>query len=151
LEEVSSGSDYRKGKRQVVQLPSGHKFLIKKPSGKTLTKLLNIFEGEITEADLGEEHVKQLLKSMSPQQIVAFIEDIMASCVLRPKIVSYDTEKDNEVWVEDIDVEDYVKLFEAVMKFSQMTAGGLDEASFPGKGNDRPLSGLNSTPGRPEA
>lgn len=149
MESVSSGSDYRKGKRQVIELPSGFKFLIKKPSGKNLTKLLNVFEGELT--DMGQEHIKELLKNMGTEQITEFIDTIMTSCVLQPKIVDHDTENDNEVWIEDIDAEDYVKLFEAVMKFSQMTEGGLEEVSFPGKGNDRSPSGLDSAPGRPEA
>lgn len=148
MENVSSGSEYRKGKRQVVTLPSGFKFLIKKPSGKNLTKLLNVFEGELT--DMSQEHIKELLKNMGTEQITEFIDTIMTNCVLRPKIVDHETDNDNEVWIEDIDAEDYVKIFEAVMKFSGVTEGGLDEASFPGKGNDRTPNRIDSTPGGPE-
>lgn len=150
---VGAGSNYRKGRRKVVTTLSGAEFTIRKPGAKSLAKQFTSFgksgklptsmediERMVSEENL-EDTVKNVTKKRSVRELMNTMDTLIIDCVVIPKVVDYDTNKDDELWVEDIDIGDYFFLCQEITNFAEVSAEKLKELFRSIKKPNRPNGG----------
>jgi len=124
--EVSTPTDYRKGKTKLLKLPSGHVFEIRKltlPAMMDLMKVLNIDVPAGTPVDQVEGLMKERMeKAQFKEDVIAAVDLIIPKCVIRPKIVPSQVAGENELSIAEIDPADSLELFQSIIEFS-----GLEE------------------------
>ena len=162
---AGKGRAYRDARRITVEAPSGAEFTIRKPSARATTKLLKSYSDtsklpesiediEYMLSDEGmKEAAKEALKERSPEKLEETIETMDAlifNCVVDPKIVAEETDNDDELWVEDIDMPDYFFLSKEIMKLAGVTIEKLRELFRDLGGAIGPTSGDDSDPNAPK-
>jgi len=136
---VTTSKQYRAGKTKEVELPSvledgGHPvFVIRKVPTKILIKLLSALDVKITpdvEAAQLEGQVKEKLKDVDLGKLTAdFLAEIIPVCVVEPKISLDENDKD-AIFIDDLDPEDGLALFDEIFKFQGLTEEAAKERSF---------------------
>lgn len=155
MEEGTTAGEYRAKRRKYVELSQGDKFYIRKPGRKALTEMLGIFGITITKDsaadELLEDEVRQRIEdNLTQEQLARFINLILTGCVVRPKVKFQETEAEGELWIEDIDPEDIMLIFRAVLEFLGIDPETLDELSFRGERDAGSDSGSSGGDLRPE-
>jgi len=149
MEQPTSGSEYRAKRRKLITLPSGDKFLLKKPGKTALVELMDIFGTQVAAdeiADLDYESVVEESKKtpLSSEQLAHLIDILFTHCVLRPKIVFELTDNDNEVWIEEIDPIDTINLLSQLFEWIDLSPERIKETFFrvgQSAGEDNRISG----------
>ena len=124
--KVTSASEYRKGKRTVVELPSGATFEIRKLSPLAFGELLNFIE--VREGATEEETTAKVRG-----EIVNIMKTIIPQCIVTPKIVfdanmtEKEMDKKNIIDFADLDLNDVFVLLDAVYEFSGLTEEAAEE------------------------
>ena len=137
---MEAGSRYREKRRRTVILPTtGEESVIRKPGAKTYTRLFDLFKAEdvsddfdalVTQfEDLTEspELMQSALGKRTIGDLVQLIDVMLIDCVIKPKIVAEYTEKPDELWIEEIELEDYFFWFQQIMEFANITPERLRE------------------------
>lgn len=147
------GKAYRDKRRKEVTAPSGDVYTIRKPGARAFTKQFKdtIGTAEVPEdieyalSEEGmkeaEETVKKELKERTPEELITSMDALILDCVVDPKVVEHETDDDNELWVQDIDLPDYFFLFREITEFAGVTAGKIRELFRDLGGADRTTSG----------
>lgn len=132
--KITSAKKYRKGKTKVIKLPSGSVFKIKKPAGRVMASLLNLFDVKISvNEDLSKEEISQELEGLEFQDKLVNIMDLLIpSCVVDPKISLVETDDEDLLFIDDIEYSDLYSLIDEIMAFSGISKEATDEReSFP--------------------
>jgi len=133
---AGKGRSYREKRRKVVVAPSGDEFTIRKPGARTYTRqfksanemseLPEDIEDMLTDERL-EETAKEVMKQQSPEEMLTSMDTLILACVVSPKVVDHETDNDDELWIQEIDMADYFFLFKEITEFSGVTAEKLRE------------------------
>lgn len=157
---AGKGRAYREKRRKTVEAPSGDKFTIRKPGARAFTRLFEIsgetgempedIEYALSEEGL-REGAKDILSERSPDELVTSMDALILECVIDPKIVADETNNDDELWIEEIDMLDYFFLFREITEFAGVTPEKLRELFRNLEGFGRSTGGNDSSVGGPEA
>jgi len=127
MEKVSSGTEYRKDRIKDFELPSGHTFRIRKPGKAIINQLMEIMQVQI---DPENPPTADDFEVVDVETTAKLLDIVLFSCVVKPKIVTYYTESDDELWLEDVDPIDAIAIVSEVMYWSDLTKEKIDEALF---------------------
>lgn len=135
MEQVTSGAEYRAKRRKVITLPSGDKFLLKKPGKTALVELMDIFGTQIGTDELTELDYESMMadaekEKLSSEQLARLIDVLFVHCILKPKIVFELTDDDNEVWIEEIDPIDTIDLLKQLFEWIDLSPERIKETFF---------------------
>ena len=123
---ITSASEYRKGKRHEVELPSGARFEIRKLSPLAFGELLKFIE--VREGATEEETTAKVRG-----EIVNIMKTIIPQCVVTPTIVfdanmtEEEMDEKNVIDFADLDLNDVFVLLDAVYEFSGLTEEAAEE------------------------
>ena len=124
--DITSASEYRKGKRHVVELPSGATFEIRKLSPLAFGELLNFIE--VREGATEEETTARVRS-----EIVNIMKTIIPQCIVNPTIAfepdmtEEEMDEKNVIDFADLDLNDVFVLLDAVYEFSGLTEEAAQE------------------------
>ena len=130
------GRAYREKRRKTLVAPSGDEFVIRKPGAKTYTRQ---FKGYREPSDLPEdieyaltdegmrESAREALSERSSDELIASMDALIIECVVNPKVVEHETDNDDELWIEEIEMGDYFFLFTEITEFAGVTPEKLRE------------------------
>ena len=116
--EVTTAEEYRRGKQEVVELPSGARFKIRKMSPLEFGKLMEVLGTAANAPD-------SLREAQIRDRIVDVMRVLIPGCVVEPKI-SFES-KEGCLSFEELEVADAMALMDAVYEFSGLAAEDAEE------------------------
>ena len=127
--EITSAKKYREGKTKVVTLPSGDVFMIKKPGGRTMAKVSQLFEINIDLQDnpSKEEIAKELAGLHLQDNLVEIMDLLIPGCVVEPKVSLVETHDEHTLFIDDIEYNDLYALLDEIMAFSGLSEQSMKE------------------------
>lgn len=136
---VTDAGQYRKTRTKLITLPStledgSHPvFRIRRPGAKALMRLYAQLSIESTAGLSREEAVEKSKEYFKTQegreQIIQFLDGILTSCVVEPKIVVGEP-KENALSIDELDIEDQMFILEEILKFAGITEEKAKEREF---------------------
>lgn len=142
MEQPTSGAEYRAKRRKLITLPSGDRFLLKKPGKTALVELMDIFGTQIGASELTELDYETVMadaekEKLSSEQLARLIDVLFINCVLEPKIVFELTDNDDEVWIEEIDPIDTIDLLKQLFEWIDLSPERIKETFFRSRQSSR--------------
>ncbi len=136
--QPTSGAEYRAKRRKLITLPSGDKFLLKKPGKTALVELMKILGAQVAAENVKDLDFESMVEAskevqLSTEQLASLIDLLFAHCVLRPKIVFEYTEEDDEIWIEEIDPIDTTYLFQEIFVWINLSPESVKDTFFRGR------------------
>jgi len=117
VSKVTDANEYRRKVRKIIELPSGAVFEIRKLSPLRMAEVIDIGDGV--------DQVK--IANSIRDNLVTLMRVVIPSCVVRPKIVLYDTDKKGELSFDDLEPDDLYALLDQVYEHSGLGPDEIEE------------------------
>ena len=115
--KITSPKEYLKGQRKKITLPSGAVFEIRKLSPIAFGEILKI-TGPETARDMDD---------VIRDKIVDIMKIIVPRCVVKPKITLEETDDEDSLSLEDLEMQDVFALLDEVYAFSGLSTEDTKE------------------------
>ena len=115
--KITSPKEYLKGQRKKITLPSGAVFEIRKLSPIAFGEILKI-TGPETARDMDD---------VIRDKIVDIMKVIVPRCVVKPKITLEETDDEDKLSLEDLEMQDVFALLDEVYAFSGLSTEDTEE------------------------
>jgi len=129
-----TGREYRERKRNREKekdfaLSDGTIIRIRKPDRYTLTSLMSIMEVPV-DPEKDNVNLEDASIEMTPEMTAKIMDVVLEKCIVAPKIVLSETDKDDELWLGDLDPLDGMELMMEILQWSGLTKDRLKGAFF---------------------